>query len=86
MIAQLDHPYMLEWLANASRDGGGFVSSLARAALVADEENYPILRPVLLVIRAKYPQYEPSDAVKNELDHVVEMWMYQGKPAVPRSP
>jgi len=85
MIAQLDHPYMLEWLANASRDGGGFVSSLARAALVADEENYPILRPVIMVIRRKYPQYEPSEEVRKELKHVIESW-HQGKPTVPRSP
>jgi hypothetical protein len=26
-IAQFDHPYLLEWLARADRDGGGFVSS-----------------------------------------------------------
>jgi len=67
LIAQNDDPELLEWLANAVQRGGGFISSLARAALVADEDNYPILRDVLLVMRAKYSQYEPSDAVKREI-------------------
>jgi len=67
MIAQTDDPELLEWLSNANQEGGGFVSSIARAALVADDENYPVLRPVLLVLRKKYPRYEPSDAVKQEI-------------------
>lgn len=67
MIAQEDDPELLEWLANANHLGGGFISSLARAALVADFENYPILRPVVLQMRAKYPAYEPSDLVKQEI-------------------
>jgi hypothetical protein len=67
LVAQTDDPELLEWLAKANLDGGMFVASLARAALVADHENYPILRPVLLVMRAKYPAHEPSDAVKQEI-------------------
>lgn len=67
MIAQEDDPELLEWLAKANQDGGGFVSSLARAGLVADFQNYPILRPVLIEMRKKYPQYEPSDAVKQQI-------------------
>jgi hypothetical protein len=39
---------------------GGFISSIAKAALVADYENYPLMRPLLLVLRTKYPQYEPE--------------------------
>lgn len=71
LIAQNDDPELLEWLANASEKAGGFLSSLANAALVADHENYPILRPVLLQLRAKYPRYEPSELVKQELrEHV----------------
>src|SRR5580658_3193231 len=50
-IAQEDDPELLEWLANAKEKAGGFVSNLAAAALVADWENYPILRPVLLLMR-----------------------------------
>lgn len=67
LIAQNDDPELLEWLAQASEKGGGFVSSLARAGLVADFENYPILRPVLIAMRSKYPDYEPSEAVKAEI-------------------
>jgi hypothetical protein len=64
LIAQNDDGELLEWLANAQERGGEFISSLARAALVADWENYPLLRPVLIEMRKKYPAYEPSDAVK----------------------
>jgi hypothetical protein len=58
LIAQSDDPELLEWLNNASQRGGGFVSSLANAGLKADWENYPILRPVLLEMRTKYPNYD----------------------------
>lgn len=67
MIAQTDDPELLEWLAAANRYGGGFVSSIARAALVADEENYPLIRPLIIALRGKYPSYEPSDQVKAEI-------------------
>lgn len=70
-IAQEDHPYLLEWLSTASRDGGGFVSNLARAGLVADAQNYRYLRPVLVAMSAKYPLYGPSEAVKRELETAV---------------
>lgn len=67
LIAQNDDPELLEWLAKASQQGGGFVSSIARAGLIADHENYPLIRPFLLIMRKKYSQYEPSDAVKQEI-------------------
>jgi hypothetical protein len=67
MIAQNDDPGILEWLSNADFSGGGFISSFARAALVADWENYGLLRPVILVLRAKYPAYEASEQVKAEI-------------------
>lgn len=67
MIAQDDDPEILEWLSNAHNRGGGFVSVFAKAVLRADSENYSILRPALLVLRAKYASYEPSDAVKQEI-------------------
>ena len=67
MIAQEDDPELLEWLSKASIEGGGFVSSVARAALVADWENYPLIRPLLLQLRVKYSRYEPSQAVKHEI-------------------
>jgi hypothetical protein len=67
LIAQNDDPELLEWLAEAQLKGGDFISSLARAGLVADHENYPVLRFVLMAMRVKYPAYEPSDAVKQEI-------------------
>ena len=67
LIAQSDDSELLEWLCNAKLRGGHFISSFADAALVADWENYPRLRPMLQELRAKYPDYEPSDAVKAEL-------------------
>jgi len=67
LIAQNDDPELLEWLAKADMDGGGFLRSIARAALVADADNYPLLRPVILKLREKYPKYEPSEAVKQEI-------------------
>jgi hypothetical protein len=51
LIAQNDDPEMLEWLNKASQSGGGFISSLAWAGLRADDENYPIVRPLLLEMR-----------------------------------
>lgn len=67
LIAQNDDPELLEWLALAREKGGGFVSNLAQAGLVADHHNYPILRPVLIEMRKKYTDYEPSDVVKQEI-------------------
>ena len=67
LVAQNDDPELLEWLAKAAHDGGGFISSVARAGLVADYENWPHIKPLLLVMRRKYPKYEPSDAVKQEI-------------------
>lgn len=67
LIAQNDDPELLEWLAKADKDGGGFIHNLAHAGLVADPENYPVLRPVLIEMRKKYPAYEPSDEVKREI-------------------
>lgn len=67
LIAQNDDSELLEWLCNARESGGNFVSSLARAALVADWENYPLLRPALIELRKKYHAYEPTELVKAEL-------------------
>lgn len=67
LVAQNDDPELLEWLANADQRGGGFVSRVAGAALRADHENYPLIRPLVLQLRAKYTEYEPSDLVKQEI-------------------
>lgn len=69
MIAQDDDPSMLGWLVNAETRGGHFISSLAKAALYADWENYPLLRPLLVVMREKYREYEPSEVAKQKIEH-----------------
>jgi hypothetical protein len=67
LVAQSDDPELLEWMNNASQRAGGFLSYLAMAGLRADWENYPLMRPLLLTMREKYPQYEPSEVVKREI-------------------
>src|SRR6267142_63762 len=48
---------IFDWAVDASNGAGDFLKSLARAALFADHENYAILRPVLLRMKLKYPDY-----------------------------
>jgi hypothetical protein len=67
LIAQNDDPELLEWLSNAANRAGSFLQNLAWAGLRADHENYPILRPVLIEMRKRYPEHEPSEAVKQEI-------------------
>lgn len=67
LIAQNDDPELLEWLGTADSFGGTFVRSVARAALVADPENYTLIRPLVLELRRKYTKYEPTEAVKQEI-------------------
>lgn len=74
MIAQTDHPYVLEWLANASRQGGGFLAAFATACLVADHTNYPLLMHLISKLSEKYPYYMPSEQVKKDLAPAVAAW------------
>lgn len=61
MIAQEDHE-LLNWifcLANQEpRKSGGFLESVGLMAVRADAENYLLLRPVLLALKKKYPEYD----------------------------
>lgn len=59
MIAQQDQE-MIDWLINAVDPryrAGGFIRAIADAALRADWENYDILRPALMQLKDKYPEY-----------------------------
>jgi hypothetical protein len=76
-IAQEDHPYVLEWLSKAKERGGGFLGSLAAAALVADPDNYPMMRPLVWMLYQKYPKYRPTPDVKTELAPIVAEWSRQ---------
>ncbi len=44
---------------------GSFLHWLARTAISADPDNYQILRPVLLKIKAKYPKYRSTSTATN---------------------
>ena len=52
-------PELRKWLITIVHDNmaGDFLKLLAMAALHADHENYPILRPALLEISKRYPKY-----------------------------
>lgn len=53
-----EDPELINWLINAQAHGGSFIQSLADAGIRADWDNYRILRPVLLQMKQKYPNYD----------------------------
>lgn len=61
MTTAFDDRDLLPWLLGIANGkphpSGDFLRSLADAALRADATNYPILRPALVAIREKYPEY-----------------------------
>ena len=54
-----DDPELTDWLLTIVNgdQAGDFLKALATAALRADHENYPLLRPSLLEISKRYPKY-----------------------------
>lgn len=65
MFAQMDAellPWLLGIVNGIPTRLGGFLRALADAALRADAKNYAILRPALLQIRDKYPDYRDAGA------------------------
>jgi len=59
-------PGVTSWLMNAVNFGDGFVHSFAEAAMRADSENYEIIRPALLKLKARYPDYaKPAERRTN---------------------
>jgi hypothetical protein len=44
-------------------DPGGFLHAFAAAVCRATDDNYPILRPALLALKAKFPKYRFSGAL-----------------------
>lgn len=55
---------LFDWLTGVchpTMGAGDFLRHLAEASLRADWENYPILRPALLKIAAKYPEYREAE-------------------------
>ncbi len=50
-------PEMRKWLNAASRYGGSFVKHFALTMLYADDSNFELLKPALLVLMEKHPHY-----------------------------
>lgn len=76
IVAQSDAellPWLLGIQTGRPNPAGDFLRHLAEAALRADASNYELLRGVLLIIRAKYPDYH--DPV--ELDYSPETFNLQ---------
>lgn len=48
------------WCSNATMRGGSFVSAFADACLRADDHNITILKPALVQIMEKYPDYSKT--------------------------
>jgi hypothetical protein len=62
LILQTD-PELAEWVLNLDRlHAGGFLSAIGIAAQRADFQNYPLMRPLLISLKRKYPEYagEPT--------------------------
>lgn len=52
-----DNPEVRYWAVEAANHGGRFLQKIAGAALSADVNNYPILKPALLKLMNEYRQY-----------------------------
>lgn len=68
LILQDDALDLRNWVFGAMHersDAGDFVRHFAEACARADWENYPLLRPALLEIARKYPNYSSFDAIDN---------------------
>lgn len=68
MILQQDiESGLMDWIFNIKiKRAGSFLRAIAEAAYRADAENYPILRPALMALMAKYPEYQNMDARPGE--------------------
>lgn len=56
MDAEL-YPWLMGIVCGQPAVAGSFLRSVAETAVRADTENYAILRPALLSLKAKYPGY-----------------------------
>lgn len=69
-----DDAELLDWLRVAAGQtprpaAGDFVRTIAEAGLRADRDNYELLRPALLKLKAKYPQHSRSaEEIRKDLE------------------
>jgi hypothetical protein len=61
LIAQMDEEEIQRWIWGVVNGeptvAGHFLVDIVHAALHADAYNYPLLRPSLIALKAKYPKY-----------------------------
>ena len=57
IMTAMEDDEMAWWLREAQIYGGSFIKAIAEAGVRADDDNYAILRPVLLQLKDKYPKY-----------------------------
>ncbi len=53
-------PWVYGVLEGRPTPAGGFLRTMAEAAQRADMANYAIMRPVLMALKAKYPEYNST--------------------------
>jgi hypothetical protein len=65
LIAQHDEENIQRWLYGveneAPQPSGDFLKKIVAAALHADCENYPLLRPAIIALKKKFPKYRLDD-------------------------
>jgi hypothetical protein len=69
MVCAGQDPELDDWITGVACgvpvSPGGFLAAIVNAALRADYENYAILRPALVQLKAKYPKYSYASEVPN---------------------
>ena len=55
-------PWLFGIVNGVPHGAGSFLQSLADAMVRADPQNYAVLRPAVMVIKAKYPNYHDPSA------------------------
>jgi hypothetical protein len=84
MGAIQEFPDELDWVnAKLADHPGSFVELFCRCALAADGTNYPLMRPLVATMMAKYPanelrllmeRHDNNRARPGDLDRIRELW------------
>lgn len=65
LIAEQDEEDIQRWIwgveNEAPQPSGDFLKKVVAAALHADRENYPLLRPAIIALKNKFPKYRLDD-------------------------
>lgn len=65
LLAEQDDEDIQRWIYAVANDApqpaGDFLKKVVAAALHADPDNYPLLRPAIIVLKRKFPNYRMDD-------------------------